>query len=99
METPDQDLNNTDQKQETRSDTRVHPDHVFGSVAQKEKFIRPGEWIYSFKNHLFQDVLTAAWLEGYFVRQIEHKGDGEIHVKIQEEEPVNEQKQSEEDSQ
>ena len=93
MDAPDQDINNADQKQETLSDTRVHPDHVFDAVADKEEFIRPGEWIYSFDNHLYEDVLTAAWLEGYFVRQIEHQENGEIHVKIQEEEPVNTQKQ------
>lgn len=97
METPDRDINDQDQKQETLSDTRVHPDHVFDAVATKEEFIRPGEWIYSFEETLYEDVLTAAWLEGYFVRQIEHQENGEIQVKIQEEEPVNAQKQSDED--
>lgn len=94
MDEPDQDINDEDQKQETLSDTRIHPDHVFGSVAEKEEFIRPGEWRYRFQDHLYQDVLTAAWLEGYFVRQIEQGENGEILIKVQEEEPITEDNQN-----
>lgn len=76
-----------EEKQETISSVRIHPDDVFGAVAEKEEFIQPGEWIYSFEDALYEDVLNAAWLEGYHVRQIIDKGD-RIRVKIHEEEPV-----------
>lgn len=76
-----------DEKQETISDIRVHPDHVLSAVAEKEEFLQPGEWIYSFEDALYQDVLRSAFLEGYRVTQIEQKGD-EIHIKIKEDEPV-----------
>lgn len=75
------------EKQETISRTRIHPDHVFGAVAQKEKFIEKGEWIYSFKKSLYEDVLTAAWLEGFRIASIEEK-ENRIHIKIKEEKEV-----------
>jgi len=76
-----------EEKQETISDTRIHPDSVLGPVARKESFIKPGEWIYSFEETLYEDVLNAAWLEGFYVKKIVEKGDC-IHIKIQEEKRV-----------
>jgi len=84
-ETPDQaPAEKDEEQQETISSTRIHPDDVLAAVATKEQFIKPGEWIYSFEDALYSDVLAAAWLEGYFVQEIIDKGD-KIHVKIIEE--------------
>jgi len=87
-----QSTNHNNRDKETRSSTRIHPDDVFGVLATRQEFIQEGEWVYSFQDKIYQDMLIRAWLEGYFVKQIEHKGDGEIHVTIQEEQPVGETK-------
>jgi len=83
-ETPDTDPN-AEKEQETISDIRVNPDHVFGSVAEKIEYVKKGEWVYRIEDALYRDVLNAAHLEGFRVINIEHVKDNVIDITIKEE--------------
>lgn len=76
------------EKQKTISSTRIHPDDVFGAVAEKEEFIEPGKWVYSVEEHMYEDVLRPAYLEGFIATRIETIND-RIHITVQELNPVN----------
>jgi hypothetical protein len=72
------------EESETKSSTRVNPDHVFDPVADKIEFKEKGKWTYKVYDHLYSDVLRAAYLEGFIVTEIENCGDGTINIEVTE---------------